>query len=163
MNARQFISAFAAALTLSAATKADRVVTTRKKLKPIQTTEQPAAPAHTKTDTLVSPVGAVRFCGYEKTLRANKETIFIENTTDSTISSITFTIEYLDIYKRQIHSRTVRQKTSIPPRETRRYDIRSWDTQKTYYYTNGDQPHKSATPYDIRITTDTILTQPCTP
>lgn len=30
MNARQFISALAAALTLSAATKADRVVTTRK-------------------------------------------------------------------------------------------------------------------------------------
>ncbi len=55
MNARQFTSALAVALTLSAATKADRVVTTRKKLKPIQTTEQPAATAHTKTDTLVSP------------------------------------------------------------------------------------------------------------
>ncbi|MDE6359927.1 MAG: FxLYD domain-containing protein [Muribaculaceae bacterium] len=159
MTTLRNLAIIATLLTLCPAA-ADRVVTTRKNLKPAETAPTPET-SHTY-DTLVSPTGAVRFCGYEKTIRASKETLFIENKTDSAISSISLTIEYIDNTGRQIHRRSLRQTTDIPPHQTRRYDIRSWDTQKTYYYKNGEQPRKSATPYDIRITTDTIFIQPCT-
>lgn len=140
---------------------ADRVVTTRKHLKadPGRPTIQPedtTAVTHTHT------IGKLRYCGYEKTLRATKETIFIENLTDSTINAISFTIEYIDSSGRKIHQRSLRHASLIPPRQTRRIDIPSWDTQKSYYYLKGDAPRKTATPYDIIITTDTINISPCT-
>lgn len=138
---------------------ADRVVTTRKHLKVAPTTL--AAPS-SNADTIANPSGITRFCGYEKKLRATRETLFIENLSDSTIESISFTIDYIDSSGRQIHRRALRKETYIPPHQTRRLDIQSWDTQKSYYYIHGEHPRKSATPYDITITTDTILLAPCT-
>ncbi len=147
-------------------TMADRIVTTRKHLKP--SVELQSGIAYTKenqyADTITDHTSKlVRFCGYEKTLRTSRETIFIENLCDSTISSISFTINYLDSDKRQIHQRKIRHKTDIPPRQARRIDIKSWDTQKSYYYIHGDKPRKSATPYDITIFPDTLFITPCIP
>lgn len=142
---------------------ADRVVTTRKHLKANQHILATPDPDTTAV-RLVNPTGKIRYCGYEKPLRSTKETIFIQNLTDSTICSVSFTIEYLDNSGRKIHQRKLRQDPMIPPRQTRRLDIPSWDTQKTYYYLRGDKPRKTATPYDIRITSDTIVIHPpCTP
>lgn len=144
------------ALLISAICQADRVVTTRKKLiiQPTPTIQESLAP----TDTITTPQTEVRFCGYEKALNASRETIFIQNLTDTTILAICLTIEYLDSSKRSIHKRSLRLQTDIPPHQTRRYDLKSWDTQKSYYYINGSKPRKTATPYDVTITPDTIFT-----
>jgi hypothetical protein len=145
-----------AALTFSAMF-ADRVVTTRKNLKVNVATSANLSPADATADSLIAPTNAVRFCGYEKTLSATRETIFIENLTDSIIQQIAFTINYLDSSNRQIHSRKVKRDIKIPAQQTRRLDIPSWDTQKSYYYIHGKRPRKSATPYNISISADTLI------
>lgn len=146
----------ATTMLMTAVCQADRVVTTRKKLT-IQPSHTLKASTVT-TDTIITPQNGVRFCGYEKTLSSNRETIFIQNLTDSTLLAISLTIEYLDSSRRSIHKRHLKLQTAIPPHETRRYDLKSWDTQKSYYYINGSKPRKTATPYDITITPDTIFT-----
>lgn len=143
-------------------TAADRVVTTRKHLR-LNPSGLVTSPQDTSEVSLISPIGKIRYCGYEKPLRATKETLFIENLTDSTINTVSFTIEYLDSSGRKIHQRQLKHTPRIPPRQTRRIDIPSWDTQKSYYYRRGDTPRKTATPYDIKITTDTLILTPCTP
>lgn len=143
---------------------ADRIVTTRKHLKP--STEYIVGSERSNSsiisDTLIQPKNIIRFCGYEKALRSTKETIFIENIRDSTITKIAFTIKYLDSDGRQIHQRSINLKTAIPPKNTRRFDLKSWDSQKSFYYINGEIPRKSATPYNISINADTIIVSPCT-
>jgi len=142
---------------------AQRIVTTRRHLK-VDTAAIaiPDTAQNVISDTLVSPPdGVIQFCGYEKALRSSKETIFITNLTDSIIAKATFTIDYLDTDNRLIHSRRICQKLNIPPSQTRRYDLPSWDTQKSYYYIHGAKPRKSATPYDVRIKPDTVILTPC--
>ncbi len=150
------------AMSLSKIT-ADRIVTTRKHLK--TSSEYKIDSDRSKIsiirDTIIHPQNKIRFCGYEKSLRATKETIFIENLCDSTISNIAFTIKYLDSNGRQLHQRGINLKTDIPPRNARRFDLKSWDTQKSFYYIYGEKPRKSATPYDITISADTIIITPC--
>lgn len=150
-------------LTLTASViHADKVVTTRKQLKTAKNTSASINRSYAQIDTLTGHTQAVRFCGYEKKLRSSKETIFIENLTDSTIIKTSFHIDYIDNQGRTIHSRShVLETVEIPPRQTRRFDIPSWDKQNSYYYIKGEHPRKSATPYDIIITTDTLFIQPC--
>lgn len=156
MTSFRFILLFlsiAAGLTMTA----DKVSTTRHRLKVITTEIQPENML--SCDTIANPTDVIRFCGYEKTLRSSRETIFIENLSDSVINKIKFTINYLDTSDRLIHSRSLWHDVEIPPFQARRIDIPSWDRQKTYYYKRGTMPRKSATPYDIKITADSLLIQ----
>ena len=74
---------------------ADKVSTTRKHLRLSPAISCPRDSAVLLADTIPHPVGVLRFCGYEKSLRAPRETIFIENLSDSsTIEKINFTIDY---------------------------------------------------------------------
>lgn len=137
---------------------ADKVSTTRKHLRLSPAISCPRDSAVLLADTIPHPVGVLRFCGYEKSLRAPRETIFIENLSDSsTIEKINFTIDYFDTSARLIHSRTLWQTIEIPPHQARRIDIPTWDIQRTYYYLRGPRPRKSATPYDVTIRPDTVI------
>lgn len=140
--------------TLIPSARSDRRQTTRQHLH--VRTEQAAGGA----DCWIRPDSGwqpVRFCGYEKKLSANKETIFIENLTDSAFSDVRFSITYLDSSNREIHRRTVEHPLDLPPRQTRRIDIRSWDTQNSYYYINGPSPRRPATPYRVAVSLDSLL------
>lgn len=153
----RLLTAILLLLLIPCITSARRINTLRK-LPKAQRTEIASASAGANADTVTSPDAArVRFYGYEKTLRATKETLFIGNNTDSLLSSITFSIRYLDAQHRQIHSRRITLSPSIPPQEIRRVDFPSWDTQKTYYFIDGPAPRKSATPYRVAIQADTII------
>lgn len=133
---------------------AQKVVTTRHKLIPVYQVDKITI---VTSDTLLNTDNLLYICGYEKALRSSRETIFIHNPTDSVIDHISLTIQYLDTSGRMIHKRSLSHDVDIPPKETRRYDIPSWDTQKSYYYIQGDRPRKTATPYNVSIATDTII------
>ena len=133
---------------------AQKVVTTRHKLIPAYQVDKITI---VTSDTLLNTDNLLYICGYEKALRSSRETIFIHNPTDSVIDHISLTIQYLDTSGRMIHKRSLSHDVDIPPKETRRYDIPSWDTQKSYYYIQGDRPRKTATPYDVSIAPDTII------
>lgn len=145
---------FLTAVCIALAADAQRVNTMRKHLHRSGVAVEEIA---TAMDTVTDPAGRLRFCGYEKALRSNNETLFIQNRCDSTLAEISFRIDYLDSQQRKIHTRRVRKSVFIPAHETRRIDIPSWDRQKSYYYVKGERPRKSATPYDVTVSADTLF------
>lgn len=147
---RMVAAAMVAACMLSVF--ADRVRTTRGRLK-VSTV---AAESSRRGSTRPAEKGEVAFYGYEKAANANRETLFIKNLTDSTVVRVCFTIDYSDTSSRQIHRRAASVDVEIPSGEVRRIDIPSWDSQKSYYYVKGPRPRKSATPYDVAVTADSI-------
>lgn len=94
-------------------------------------------------------INQIVFSGYDKPLRSSKETFFITNNTDRTMSGVTLYITYLMPDGRQLNKRFVRLSCNIPPGETRIADIESWDKQKSFYYEKSDAGKKGGTPYTV--------------
>ena len=89
------------------------------------------------------------FSGYEKESNSNLETVLLTNPTEYLIKGFKVMIEYLDMQGRMLHSRELTQICDVPSEETRKFDVKSWDTQHTYYYHLGNSPKKVATPYNV--------------
>lgn len=133
---------------------ADRKNSIRPRLKvaPADVVNEPAL-----LDTIVADSGVVRFSGYEKTLRSNRETFFVTSLVDREIAAVGFRISYFDSSGRLLHKVSHRKYVAIPPGETRRIDIPSWDKQFTFYYAGSPVPRVSAIPYNITISSDTVI------
>lgn len=94
----------------------------------------------------------VRFSGFDKVAESSKESFFITNLSDAPITSVSLYIEYLTTDGRQLHKRYVTLKCDIPAGETRRVDLKSWDTQKAFYYAGGRTPkRREASPFSVRF------------
>ena len=91
----------------------------------------------------------VSFAGYDKEVASSKESFIISNPTYHNITGFEVKINYLDMKGRMLHSRTIRKECDVPAGESRRVDIPTWDTQRTYYYHLGNEPKKVATPYQV--------------
>lgn len=91
----------------------------------------------------------VGFAGYDKEPNSSKESFMLINNTDKDITGCEVRIDYLDMQGRMLHSRTITEACFVPGGETRRFDINSWDTQRTYYYYLGNQPRRVATPFQV--------------
>lgn len=91
----------------------------------------------------------IAFSGYDKTRTSRTESFFITNNTDRTMTGITMYVEYLTTDGRQLHKRFVRLVCDIPPGETRKADLESWDSQKSFYYEKSDAPKRGGTPYSV--------------
>ena len=94
----------------------------------------------------------ISFAGYEKEANASKESFIVSNASDTTIVGCEIRLDYLDMKHRMLHSRTLKVPCNLPPGESRKLDIKSWDTQHTYYYYLGNEPKKVATPYQVSFT-----------
>lgn len=123
---------------------------------------QPPQPADS-TATMTAPMVAadsadIRCSGFEKTLRSNIESFFVTNNTDSALSRLHLTIEYLDTSDRQLHRRSEPVVADIPAGQTRRIEIRSFDRQATFYYYLSAVPRTraTATPFKVRLHVDSI-------
>ena len=92
------------------------------------------------------------FSGYDKEVNSSQESFLMTNPSDKTIIGIEVRIDYLDLENRLFHSRNISEQCEIPPFETRRIDIKSWDSQHTYYYYLGNEPKKIATPFKVKFT-----------
>lgn len=140
------------ALLLSAFCLADIAYcqrTTRRHLKPI-----PVGRVADGIDTIFTAADSAmfKFSGYEKTLRSSKESFYITNSSDSVISGVVVSIEYLDLKGRQLDKRTATIRLELAPGDTRRADLRAWDSQKVMYYYRSPKPRVAqATPYKVRI------------
>lgn len=93
----------------------------------------------------------IRFYGFDKTLTSTKESFFIINGLDSTLTSISIEITYFDMHRRQLHKSVTSVDCNIPGGETRRVDIKSWDTQKAFYFHQSAKPRRQATPFDVTL------------
>ena len=106
------------------------------------------------SDTLIdnNDLLNISFKGYEKEIQSNQESFIIVNPTEKEIIGFEIKIDYLDMNGRMLHSRIVNESCEVPARESRKINIRSWDTQHTYYYYLGNEPRKVATPYKVKFT-----------
>ena len=110
------------------------------------------------TDTFFIPdSGAVSLYGYDKPLRSRKETLFVANNSGHDITGVAITTQYVDGKGRRFHQTKRRLRVEIPSGETRRVDYPSWDTQQSFYYVGSRRPRTSATPYEVRLSVDTVF------
>lgn len=130
--------------------------TTRRRLhRPAQTAADTPEPTDTLTGARAD--SAAVFSGYEKTLHASRETLFVTNRGDRPIQSLEFTVTYIDSAGRQLHRRTVSLTAAIPAGETRRIDFPTWDTQRSFYSTTGRRPRVAAIPYTVTVTSPKVI------
>ena len=111
-------------------------------------------------DTVVAPEAhLVDVNGYDKPLRSRRETFFVTNNSEQPVQGMAFTIDYYDTNGRQLHSAHHQVDVEIPATETRQVSVRSWDKQQSFYYRQSAAPERAqqATPYDIKLTVDTIF------
>lgn len=150
---KKLIIAAIALLAVSAAAQR----TTRARLQNGAADAQPA-PAECTVIAAPSPQ-YVSVSGYDKPLRSRRETFFVTNNGDTPIEGIAFTINYFDSNNRQLHAASHNVSVQIPPSETRQVNIKSWDSQQSFYYTRSTAPARAdqATPYDVKITVDSIF------
>lgn len=98
-----------------------------------------------------SVVRNITFMGYDKKTGASKETFFVDNGSDTELKSIVIEISYFNAAKKLIHKREVEINQEFPPRETRKVDINSWDSQKSYHYINSVPSKNGSAPYTVRF------------
>lgn len=92
----------------------------------------------------------VRFSGFDKVTESSKESFFVTNLTDGEVTQVALYIEYLTPDGRQLHKRFLRIDCNIPPGETRRMDVPSWDKQHTFYYEGSRAPvRRKASPFKV--------------
>ena len=91
------------------------------------------------------------FMAYDKRAGADKETFFVDNGSSSDLSLIEVEISYFNVAGKQIHKRTVELSQTFPAKETRKVDIKTWDTQKSFHYINSTASSKGSTPYTVRF------------
>lgn len=147
------------AVSATVGVSAQRVNSINRSLKPVN--QEAVTKLHEPFDTVRASGEDVLFSGYEKILRATRETVFVSNLSDSCeIGGIIFTVTYLDSSGRILHRRRVEAHPGIPAGETRRVDFPTWDRQMTFYYKGSPRPRVSSIPYDVTIVADTLLLVP---
>lgn len=119
----------------------------------------PAASAETAegTDTLACGAGDLVFSGYDKPLRASRETLFITNRMSADAVRAVFHIEYFDLQGRQIHRRRCAVDLDLPAGETRCVDLPAWDRQGSYYFRGSRRPRVSGVPYTVTVSADSVV------
>ncbi|MCM1255109.1 MAG: hypothetical protein NC221_03210 [Duncaniella sp.] len=110
-------------------------------------------------DTIVAPSAElVTLSGYDKPLRATAETMFVTNRLQAGIVSLSLNISYYDMEGHQLHQRDVEVRNSIPAGATRQIKIKSWDSQKSFYYHLGQRPRVDAvTPYKVNCAVNSCV------
>lgn len=93
----------------------------------------------------------IKFYGFDKTASATAESFFIVNDLDSILNGVEVEITYFDMKGRQLHRRICEVECMVAPHETMRIDIKSWDTQKSFYYHRSAKPKRQATPFEVNI------------
>lgn len=109
-------------------------------------------------DSFIIPDSAqLSLYGYDKPLRSRRETLFISNNTGHDINAVSLSIQYIDSKGRRFHDVSRRVRADIPAGSTRCVDFPSWDTQQSFYYVGSRRPRSAGTPYDVRISADTVF------
>lgn len=93
----------------------------------------------------------LNFLAYDKRTSAGKETFFVENGSETEIKSMEVEISYFINGEKLIHSRKVTVNGPFPPHETRKVDIKSWDTQKSFHYAGSAASKSGSTPYIVKF------------
>lgn len=131
----------------------------RLNLKPSKSSAEAILPGRDSLDpsdgeAFDSIAAKVVFSGFDKTANSAKETFFITNNSHAVLLGLTVEISYLTTDGRCMHRRDEKIDMTLRPGDTRMATIRSFDSQKSFYYIKSNPPAKrSATPFSVRMKT----------
>ncbi|MCH5214906.1 MAG: hypothetical protein J1E97_06895 [Muribaculaceae bacterium] len=91
------------------------------------------------------------FMAYDKKASSDKETFFVDNGSETTISNLKLEISYFTTKGKLIHRRVVDIYQTFPGLETRKVDISSWDKQKSFHFINSVPSTKGSTAYTVKF------------
>lgn len=117
-------------------------------------------PTATAADTLRGSVcDSLRVAGFEKPLRAMRESMFVTNGSSLHIATVRLTIDYLDTLGRQLHRAVHDIDVDLPAGQTRRVEIPSFDRSGVFYYRASALPRgvRRATTFDVAVTVEAII------
>lgn len=98
------------------------------------------------------PADSLTLSGFEKPLRAKTETMFLTNNMAETVDYIDIEITYQDIDGRMLHKASYGIEMTVPPGETRIFEIPSFDRNQIYYYFLSPVPPRAeATPFRVAV------------
>ncbi len=134
---------------------ADNTLSRRLRVRPAR-----AEVAVSLPDTLRgAPCDSVLLSGYDKPLRASRETLFVTNRLDVPLTAVGIRLIYSDMSGRLLHRRTVCARVLLEPGETRMVSIPTWDTNRSFFYHRGARPRVSGvTPYGVDAAVDYCVT-----
>lgn len=101
----------------------------------------------------------VVFAGFDKKASSASESFFVSNNTTQTLVELSVELRYNDMSGRLLHVSRETIDVVVPPGETRKVDIKSWDTQKSFYYRKSGLPKRQATPFDVEIRLISVMTR----
>ena len=93
----------------------------------------------------------IKFTGFDKKLNSNSESFFITNKTQHLLTGVDLTIDYLTPDGRQLHKKFYHINCNIPVGETRKTDIKSWDTQRSFYYVKSAPTRADGSPFIVKF------------
>jgi len=95
----------------------------------------------------------VACAGFDKTSSNGMESFFVLNSSDRNLEEVELELVYYDMQGRQLHRRLERISIDIPAGDTRKVDIKTWDTQRSFHYYKSNRPlRRTSTPFDVRLT-----------
>ena len=92
---------------------------------------------------------AITIRGFAKRAGDTKESFMVTNNTHPPISAVRLLLRYSSTGGAIIHERKVTLPVTLKPGGTQMVDVRSFDTQRLYYYHAGPKPRKQATPFTV--------------
>ncbi len=158
-NAKRIIvMAVLTALACGIAAQAQQ--TTRKRLKKSERVEA-VSTVTVAYDTIAGTEAETmaQITGYEKPLRASRETFMLRNLSAKRLVEGEFELTYYDMKGNMLHRRTVRTRLDIPAGERRMVSLRPWDVNRMFYY-HLNRPQRTsaqATPYAVKIKIISLL------
>lgn len=111
-------------------------------------------------DSMGAYADSLFFTGYEKTSSADYESFLIHNHTPYFVAGVLIEITYFSTDGRMLHRRTSEIPCFIPPHETRKSDLRSFDPQHSYHYVESSAGRNGAFPYKVTLRTLSLWLRP---
>lgn len=141
----------AALIALIALTTAARTRTTQNNLRTANIVLEAIPVTHAADSAAVAAVDqhAITLRGFTKRASDAKESFLVTNNTDHRISAIRITLRYTTIGGDMIHERTIAVPIMLNPGETQLATVKTFDTQRQFYYYAGQKPRKAATPFQV--------------
>lgn len=96
---------------------------------------------------------SVVYRGFDKPSSADMESFIVTNRTSRSLSGFSVEITYLSSDGEMLHRRTVEQPLYIPPGESRKCDVRSFDRNHSFYYHLSNGGRSGAAPFQVKMRT----------
>jgi len=137
--------------TAMTATTRARTRTTRNNLRATTLPLERIDADTTLADSLPSGVdpAAITLKNFSKRAGDTKESFLVTNNSAHRMSAVRLRLRYTRLNGEIIHERDVTVPVSLKPGETRNVEIRSFDTQRNYYYYAGPKPRKEAVAFRV--------------